>query len=76
MAYDMDKALKAQANLEAALAPEFRDAAVGCGADEDGRERLEVMLRRKPTAAQEKQMPQEVDGVKVRYTVTGPIRSF
>jgi hypothetical protein len=76
MAYDMDRVTKAQAKLESLLAPVFRDAAIGCGVDEAGGERLEVMLRRQPTAAQKKQMPQDVDGVKVRYTVTGPIRAF
>lgn len=68
---DINKAQKKLEEKLAGISAAFRFASVGQALGDDNKLCLEVGLVNELTAAEKKRAPTEVDGIKVRYTVTG-----
>lgn len=77
----LDATRKAQSKISKQLIESFNTASqplvnsVGISQDMDGYH-VSVGLERQPTHAERKNLPQECDGVAVKYKVIGPIVAF
>lgn len=76
----LDDARKAKFKVVKELSAAFNDAArspvnaIGLSKDKDGYY-VSVGLERQPSAAECANLPQDCDGVRVKYKVTGPINA-